>query len=253
MAGPGRQESLRPPRWTSAKTQCRFTLDGVLVWPGSNDALSDSRREAPGLVSRPQSPQQLLVVRYRGEGRGSNICHMLGGFIRIPDTGVGAGSPQRPLIRPVDDAIGWGIVMAGMVFHVSKLSSSGLNCRDNIAGWRSLRLSESTGEQAVEWNGGDGSGTRATFPALAGLTRAAAVLSRMYCVGRRVYLAPLVRPYCISTDLLRRWTPVVTVQRMFKGLSCVRVPSPHDFRKVEGSLGDGLASTVRQRRGLRWL
>lgn len=86
--------------------------------------------------------------------------------------------------------------MAGMVFHVSKLSSSRLNCRDNfsITGWSSLRLSESTEEQAVEWNGGDGSGTRATFPALAGLTRAAAVLSRMYCVGQCVYLAHLVRP-----------------------------------------------------------
>lgn len=47
-----------------------------------------------------------------------------------------------------------------------------------------MRLSTSTEEQAVEWNGGDGSGTRATFPALAGLTRAAAVLSRMYCVGQ---------------------------------------------------------------------
>jgi hypothetical protein len=70
-----------------------------------------------------------------------------------------------------------------------------LNHLDNITGWSSLRLSESTEEQAVEWNGGDGSGTRATFPALAGLTRAAPVLSRMYCVGRCVYLAPLVRTY----------------------------------------------------------
>lgn len=199
----------------------------------------------------PHSSCWSFAIGGRAEAPTSATC--LGVFIRIPDTGVGAGSPQRPLIRPVDDAIGWGVVMAGMVFHVSKLSSSGLNCRDNIAGWSSLRLSESTGEQAVEWNGGDGSGTRATFLALAGLTRAAAVLSRMYCVGRCVYLAPLVRPYCISTDLLRRWTPVVTVHRMFKGLSCVRVPSPHDFRKVEGSLGDGLVSTVRQRRGLRWL